>query len=201
MSHKETYAEYAQTFPQMVEELRKRTLHPIGMRYASFIFDNEKAILETAKWFVSRGRYRWAAELLVQGCKLISETEPEKAYLAWATKFYIQQILAKRGTLTKKHWRKVVKSRAKYLDQALQIAESAGVEAKALPELREWRDRVADAVEKAEVSNDYRIAAQLLSRLGGAADLILMGKHDVAYAHLFETITALAALDEGDKNE
>lgn len=37
------------------------------------------------------------------------------------------------------------------------------------------------------------------ARLGDAADLILMGKHDVAYAHLIETITTLAALDEGDK--
>lgn len=199
MSHKETYAEYTQTFPQMVEELRKRTFHPDGTKYASFIFDNEEAILETAKWFASRGRYRWAAELLVQGCKLISEIEPEKAYLAWATKFYVQQILAMRGTLTKKHWRKVMKSRAKYLDQALRIAEGAGVEAKALTELREWRDRVADVVKKAEVSADYRIAAQLLSRLGDAADLILMGRCDVAYAHLVETITTLAALDEGDK--
>lgn len=199
MSHKETYAEYTQTFPLMVEELRKRTFHPDGVKYASFIFDNENAILETAKWFASRGRYRWAAELLVQGRKLISEIEPEKAHLAWATKFYIQQILAMRGTLTKKHWRKVMKSRAKYLDQALRVAEAAGVEAKALTELREWRDRVADVVEKAEVSEDYRIAAQLLSRLGGAADLILMGKCDVAYAHLVETITTLAALDEGDK--
>lgn len=199
MSHKETYAEYAPAFPQMVEELRKRAFHPDGMRYASFIFGNEKAILETAKWFASRGRYRWAAELLVQSCKLISEIEPEKAYLAWATKFYIQQILAMRGTLAKKHWRKVMKSRAKYLDQALRVAEDAGVEAKALTELREWRDRVADVVERAEVSDDYRIAAQLLSRLGDAADLILMGKCDVAYAHLVETITTLAALDEGDR--
>jgi hypothetical protein len=40
---------------------------------------------------------------------------------------------------------------------------------------------------------------QHLTRLGDAADLILMGKCDVAYAHLVETITALAALDEGDK--
>lgn len=199
MSHTETYAEYTQTFPQMVEGLRKRAFHPDGMRYASFIFGNEKAILETAKWFASRGRYRWAAELLVQGCKLISEIEPEKAYLAWATKFYIQQILAMRGTLTKKHWRKVMKSRAKYLDQALQVAEAAGGEAKALTELREWRDRVADVVEKAEVLDDYRIAAQLLSRLGGAADLILIGQCDAAYAHLVGTITTLAALDEGDK--
>lgn len=199
MSHKETYAEYTQTFPQMVEGLRKRTFHPDEMKYASFIFDNEKAILETAKWFASRGGYRWAAELLVQGCKLISEIEPEKAHRAWATKFYIQQILAMRGTLTKKHWRKVMKSRAKYLDQALRVADAAGVEAKALTELREWRDRVADMVEKAEVSDDYRIAAQLLSRLGGAADLILMGKCDVAYAHLVDTIMTLAALDEGDK--
>ena len=199
MSNKETYAEYAQTFPQMVEELRKRTFHPDGARYASFIFDNEKAILEMAEWFASRGRYRWAAELLVQGCKLISEIEPEKAYLAWATKFYIQQILAMRGALTKKLWRKVMKSRAKYLDQALRVAEAAGVEAKALTELREWRDRVADVVEKAEVLDDYRIAAQLLSRLGDAADLILMGKHDVAYAHLIETITTLASLDKEAK--
>lgn len=199
MSHKETYTEYTQTFPRMVEQLRKRAFHPDGARYAPFVFDNEKTILITADWFAARGRYRWAAELLVQSCKLISEIEPEKSHYAWATKFYIQQILAMRGSLAKKHWRKVMKSRAKYLDRALQIADDAGVEAKALAELRKWRDRVADAVDKAEVLDDYRIAAQLLSRLGDAADLILMGKHDVAYAHFVETITTLAALDKGDK--
>ena len=199
MSNKETYAEYTKTFPEMVEQLRKRTFHPDGAKYASFIFGNEAHILETAKWFASRERYRWASDLLTQGCKLISEIVPEKLHRAWATKFYIQQILAMRGRLQKNHWRKVMKLRAKYLDQALWVAEDAGVEAKALTELRNWRDRVADVVKKAEALNDYRIAAQLLSRLGDAADLILMGKHDVAYAHLIETITALAALDEGDK--
>lgn len=199
MSNKETYAEYTKTFPEMVEQLRKRTFHPDGMRHASFIFGNEKVILGTAEWFASRGRYRWAADLLTQSCKLISETVPEKAHRAWATKFYIQQILAMRGRLQKNHWRKVMKLRAKYLDQALWVAEDAGVEAKALTELRNWRDRVADVVKKAEALDDYRIAAQLLSRLGDAADLILMGKCDVAYAHLVETITTLAALDEGDK--
>ena len=199
MSNKETYAEYTKTFPEMVEQLRKRTFHPDGAKYASFIFGNEAHILETAKWFASRERYRWASDLLTQGCKLISEIVPEKLHRAWATKFYIQQILAMRGRLQKNHWRKVMKLRAKYLDQALWVAEDAGVEAKALTELRNWRARVADVVKKAEALNDYRIAAQLLSRLGDAADLILMGKHDVAYAHLIETITALAALDEGDK--
>lgn len=199
MSNKETYAEYTKTFPKMVEQLRKRAFHSDGMRYASFIFDNETVILGTAEWFASRGRYRWAADLLTQSCKLISEIVPEKAHRAWATKFYIQQILAMRGRLQKNHWRKVMKMRAKYLDQALWVAEDAGVEGEALTELRNWRDRVADVVKKAEALDDYRIAAQLLSRLGDAADLILMGKHDVAYAHLIETITALAALDEGDK--
>lgn len=199
MSKKETYAEYTKTFPEMVEQLRKRAFHPDGMRHASFIFGNEAHILETAKWFASRERYRWAADLLTQSCKLISEIVPEKLHRAWATKFYIQQILAMRGCLQKNHWRKVMKLRAKYLDQALWIAEDAGVEAKALTELRNWRDRVADVVKKAKALDDYRIAAQLLSRLGDAADLILMGKCDVAYAHLVETITTLAALDEGDK--
>lgn len=199
MSNKETYAEYTKTFPTMVEQLRKRDFHPDGAKYASFIFGSEAYILETAKWFASRERYRWAADLLTQSCKLISEIVPEKLHRAWATKFYIQQILAMRGCLQKNHWRKVMKLRAKYLDQALWVAEDAGVEAKALTELRNWRDRVADVVKKAEALDDYRIAAQLLSRLGDAADLILMGKCDVAYAHLVETITALATLDEGDK--
>lgn len=199
MSNKKTYAEYTQTFPQAVEQLRKRAFHPNGMRHASFIFDNEKAIIETAKWFASRGRYRWATELLVQSCKLISGIGPEEANWVWATKFYVQQILAMRGALTKKHWRKVVKMRAKCLDRALWIAEDAGIEAKALTELREWRDRAIDAFEKAEALDECRFVAQLLSRLGNAADLILMGKHDVAYAHLVETITTLASLDKGDK--
>ena len=199
MSNKETYADYTKTFPETVEQLRKRTFHPDEMKHASFIFENEKVIVETAKWFASRGRYRWAADLLAQSCKLVSEIVPEKLHRAWATKFYIQQILATRGRLQKKHWRKVMKLRAKYLDRALWIAEDAGVEAKALTKLRTWRDRVADVIKKAEVLDDYRIAAQLLSRLGDAADLILMGKCDVAYAHLVETIAAVAALDEGDK--
>ena len=55
MNHKETYTEYAQTFPQTVEQLRKRAFHPDGARYASFIFGNEKAILVTAEWFAALG--------------------------------------------------------------------------------------------------------------------------------------------------
>ena len=197
MTSKERYIEYTEIFPRTAEELRKRTFRPGSSKCVLFILENEDAILKNAERLAARKKYRLAADLLAQSCKLISEVTLKEHHRAWATKIYIQQILAMRGHLQKNHWRKVMKQRAKYLDRVLWIAEDAGVEAKALTELREWQARVADTVKKAEVLDDYRIAAQLLSRLGDAADLILMGKYDLSYAHLVETITALASVDKG----
>ena len=41
MKHKETYAEYTKTFPQMVEQLRLSETHPDAKIYREFILDNE----------------------------------------------------------------------------------------------------------------------------------------------------------------
>lgn len=200
MSNKETYLEYRETFPRMVAELRDSPVEdPKYLAYAGFVFSNEQRILDMAEWLAARKRFHDASELLVQSCELIGCLTPDKDYQAWAIKFYIVQLLGMRGKLQKKHWRKVTKLRAKYLDQVLDIADNAGLEAPVLPKLREWQGLLNDAVEKAETASEYRIAAGLFSQLRGAADLILIGKKDEAYIHLTKTIVTLASMsNEGD---
>lgn len=200
MTSKETYLEYRETFPRMVAELRETPVEdPKHLPYAGFIFSNEQRILDMAEWLAGRKRFHDASELLVQSCALMECLVPEKAHRAWAVKFYIVQLLAMRGKLQKKHWRKVAKLRAKYLNQVLDIADNAGLEAPVLPKLREWQGLLNDAAEKAETASEYRIAADLFSQLGGAADLVLIGKKDEAYIHLTKTIVTLASMsNEGD---
>lgn len=196
MSNEEIYLEYRETFPRMVAELRDTPAEdPKYLAYAGFIFSNEQRILDMAEWLAGRKRFHNASELLVQSCELIGCLTPDKDYQAWAIKFYIVQLLGMRGKLQKKHWRKATKLRAKYLSQVLDIADNAGLEASVLPKLREWQGLLNDAVETAETAAEYRIAAGLFSQLGGAADLVLIGKNDEAYVHLTKTIVAIASLD------
>lgn len=200
MANKETYLEYRETFPRMVGELRDTPVEdPKYLPYAGFIFSNEQRILDMAEWLAGRKRFHDASELLGQSCSLMECLTPDKDYQAWAIKFYIVQLLSMRGKLQKKHWRKVTKLRAKYLNQVLDIADDAGLEAPVLPKLREWQGLLNDAAEKAETASEYRIAAGLFSQLGDAADLVLIGKKDKAYTHLTKTIVTLASMsNEGD---
>ena len=78
MKHKETYAEYTKTFPQMVEQLRLSETHPDAKIYREFILDNEGRMLKKAAHFTARKQYRFAADLLTQGCKLIRGDKEEK---------------------------------------------------------------------------------------------------------------------------
>lgn len=201
MSHKDVYFEYAKTFRHRIAALRHGATSDRAASYLDFVEANTARILDMAKWLAGRKRYREASELLTQTCALVGSLTEEKIYQAWAIKFYIRQLLAMRGKMQKKHWRKATKQRAKYLSQVLDIADNAGLEASVLPKLREWQGLLSDAVEKAETAAEYRIAADLFSRLGGAADLVLIGKNDEAYAHLTKTIVAIAALDSEESTK
>lgn len=199
MSHKDVYFKYATTFRHRIAALRHGATSDRAASYLDFVEANTERILDMAEWLAGRKRYREASELLTQTCALVGSLTEDKIYQAWAIKFYIQQLLAMKGKLQKKHWRKVTKQRAKYLNQVLDIADNAGLEVPVLPKLREWQALLNDAVETAETASEYRIAADLFSQLGGAADLALIGKKDEAYIHLTKTIVTLASLSkEGD---
>jgi hypothetical protein len=188
MSNKETYAEYTKTFPEMVEQLRQSETHPDAKIYREFILDNEERMLEKAAHFATRKQYRFAADMLTQGCKLITEATPELTYRAWATKFYIEQLLVWRGKLKTKAWKKVIKLRSDYLENVLNIIEESKLDWPVVPKLRKWQALAAQSVEEAEIYDDYRYAANFLAGLGAAADLVMFGKGEEAIARLNETI-------------
>lgn len=188
MKHKETYAEYTKTFPQMVEQLRQSETHPDAKIYREFILDNEERMLKKAAHFAARKQYRFAADLLTQGCKLITEATPELTYRAWGTKLYIEQLLVWRGALKTKAWKKVIKLRIKYLEKVLGIVEVSRLDWPVIPKLQKWQALATQAVEEAETYSDHRYAAIFLAGLCAAADLVMLGRGEEAMARLGETI-------------
>lgn len=199
MNHKETYAEYAKTFPRMMQNFRARPPEVKGREGSvAFLLENEIRIVEKARYFAGRENYRLASEILGASCDLIKNCTPEGVHHAWANLFYVQQLLAWRGRLKKKHWRRVAKLRIRYFNQTLAIIDNTDLDWPVVSELHRWKPTVARMVQEAKSYRDYRLTADFMGRLNSALDAVMLGKGADAKALLEAAIASLPVADDNE---
>lgn len=199
MSHKETYAEYTQTFPRMMQKFRAQPPEVEGCEGSvAFLLENEIRIIEKAGYFAGRENYRMASEILGASCDLIKNCAPDGVHRAWANLFYVRQLLAWRGRLKKKHWRRAAKLRIKYFNQALVIIGDSDLDWPVAPELHQWRPTVERMFQEAKSYRDYRLTADFVGRLNSALDAVMRGKGEDAKALLEAAIASLPVADDDE---
>ena len=199
MSYKEAYAEYTKTFLRRMWAVRANPPAVEGCEDAvDFLLENETRIAEKARYFAERGNYRMASEILGASCELIENCTPEGTHRVWANLFYIRQILAWRGRLRKKHWRKVAKLHVKYLDQALAIVEATDLDWPVVSELRQWQPTAERMLKDAKSYRDYTCAFDFAARLNLALDTVARGRGREAKALLETAIASLPVADDDE---
>lgn len=199
MSHKGTYAEYAKTFPRMMQKFRARPPEVEGCEGSvAFLLENEIRIVEKARYFAGRENYRMASEILGASCDLIKNCTPEGVHRAWANLFYVQQLLAWRGRLKKKHWRRAAKLRIRYFNQTLAIIDNTDLDWPVVSELHRWKPTVARMVQEAKSYRDYRLTADFVGRLNSALDAVMLGKGADSKALLEAAIASLPVADDNE---
>ena len=197
MSNKETYAEYTKTFPRVMLELRANPPKVEDCEdAAAFLLANEIYIIERARYFAERGNYLTASELLKASCELIANIAPDTKHRVWANLFYVRQLLAWRGRLRKKHWRKAARLRIKYLNQALAIIGDTDLDWPVISELRQWAPTAERMVQEAKSYRDYSRAADFTARLNSALDTVMRGRGADAKALLDTAISLLPVEDD-----
>lgn len=199
MSNKKTYAKYTKTFPRMMQDFRANPRKVEGCEDAvKFLLENEIRIVEKARYFAGRGNYRMASEILEAGCELIENCTPEFKHRAWANQFYIQQLIAWRGRLKKKHWRRTAKLRIKYFNQAQAIIGDSDLDWPVASELHRWQPTVERMFQEAKSYRDYRLTADFVARLNSAMDAVMLGKGADANALLEAAIASLPVADDDE---
>lgn len=199
MSHKETYAEYTQTFPRMMQKFRAQPPEVEGCEGSvAFLLENEIRIIEKARYFAGRGNYRMASDILGAGCDLIKNCTYDGVHRDWAILFYVRQLLAWRGRLKKKHWRRAAKLRIKYFNQALAIIGDSDLDWPVASELHRWRPTVERMFQEAKAYRDYRLTADFVARLNSALDAVMLGKGVDAKALLEAAIASLPVADDDE---
>lgn len=199
MSNKEIYAEYTKAFPNMMREFRANPPRVEGCEDSvNFLLENEIRIVEKARYFAERGNYRMASELLGASCELIENCAPEGKHRAWANLFYIQQLVAWRGRLKKKHWRKLAMARVTYLNQALAVVSDSDLDWPVLSELRQWQPTAERLLQEAKSYRDYSHAADFAARLGFALDRVMQGDGVYSKTLLDMAIASLPAEDDDE---
>lgn len=199
MSYKETYAEYTQTFPRMMQKFRAQPPEVEGCEGSvAFLLENEIRIIEKAGYFAGRENYRMASEILGASCDLIKNCAPDGVHRAWANLFYVRQLLDWRGRLKKKHWRRAAKLRIKYLDQGLAIINDTDLDWPVVSELHRWRPTVERMFQEAKSYRDYRLTADFVARLNSALDAVMLGKGSDAKALLEAAIASLPVADDDE---
>lgn len=199
MSNKETYAEYTKTFPCMLQDFRANLPKVEGCEGSVvFLLENETRIIEKARYFAGRGNYRMASEILGASCDLIKNIAPDGAHRAWANLFYVRQLLAWRGRLKKKHWRRAAKLRIEYFNQALAIVADADLDWPVASELHRWQPTVERMFQEAKSHRDYRLTADFAGRLSSALDAVMLGKGSDAKALLETAIASLPVADDDE---
>lgn len=197
MGHKETYAEYAKTFPHMMQEFRACPPEVEGCEGSvAFLLENEIRIIEKARYFAGRGNYRMASEVLGASCDLIKNCAPDGVHCAWANLFYVRQLLAWRGRLKKKHWRRAVKLRIKYLNQGLAIIDDTDLDWPVASALHQWQPTVERMFQEAKSYRDYRLTADFVARLNSALDAVMQGQGEYGKTLLEAAITSLPVADD-----
>jgi len=197
MSHKDAYAEYTKTFPRMMQDFRSNPPKVEGCEGSvAFLLENEIRIIEKARYFAGRENYRMASEILGASCDLIKNCTPDGVHRAWANLFYVQQLLAWRGRLKKKHWRRAAKLRIKYFVQALAIIGDSDLDWPVASELHRWQPTVKRMFQEAKSYRDYRLTADFAGRLNTALDAVMMGKGSDAKALLETAIASLPVSDD-----
>lgn len=199
MSRKGTYAEYTKTFPHMMQKFRAQPPEVEGCEGSvAFLLENEIRIIEKARYFAERGNYRMASEILGASCDLIKNCTPDEVHRAWANLFYVRQLLAWRGRLKKKHWRRVAKLRIKYFSQALAIISDSDLDWPVASELHRWQPTVERMFQEAKSYRDYRLTADFVARLNSALDAVMLGKGPDAKALLEAAIASLPVADDDE---
>lgn len=199
MSHKDAYAEYTKTFPRMMQKFREQPPEVEGCEGSvAFLLENEIRIIEKAGYFAGRENYRMASEILGASCDLIKNCAPDGVHRAWANLFYVRQLLAWRGRLKKKHWRRAAKLRIKYFNQALAIIDDTDLDWPVASELHQWRPTVERMFQEAKSYRDYRLTADFVGRLNSALDAVMRGKGEDAKALLESAIASLPVADDDE---
>ncbi len=199
MSYKETYAEYTQTFPRMMKKFRAQPPEVEGCEGSvAFLIENKIRIIEKAVYFAGRGNYRMASEILGASCDLIKNCTPDGVHRAWATLFYVRQLLAWRGRLKKKHWRRAAKLRIKYFNQGLAIISDSDLDWPVASELHRWQPTVERMFQEAKSYRDYRLTADFVGRLNTALDAVMLGKGEDAKTLLVAAIASLPVADDDE---
>ena len=139
-----------------------------------------------------------ASEILGASCDLIKNCAPDGVHRAWANLFYVRQLLAWRGRLKKKHWRRAAKLRIKYLDQGLAIINDTDLDWPVVSELYRWRPTVERMFQEAKSYRDYRLTADFVARLNSALDAVMLGKGSDAKALLEAAIASLPVADDDE---
>lgn len=199
MSHKGTYAEYTKTFPRMMQDFRANPPKVEGCEGSvAFLLENEIRIIEKARYFAGRENYRMASEILGASCDLIKNCTPDEVHRAWANLFYVRQLIAWRGRLKKKHWRRAAKLRIKYFNQALAIIGDSDLDWPVASELHRWQPTVERMFQEAKSYRDYRLTADFVGRLNSALDAVMLGKGQDAKALLEAAIASLPVADDDE---
>lgn len=199
MSHKGTYAEYTKTFPRMMQDFRTNPPKVEGCEgSASFLLENEIRIIEKARYFAGRENYRMASEILGASCDLIKNCTPEGVHRAWATLFYVRQLIAWRGRLKKKHWRRAAKLRIKYFNQGLAIIGDSDLDWPVASELHRWQPTVERMFQEAKSYRDYRLTADFVGRLNSALDAVMQGQGEYGKTLLEAAIASLPVADDDE---
>ena len=163
MSHEGRYAEYTKTFPRMMQDFRANPPKVEGCEGSvAFLLENEIRIIEKARYFAGRENYRMASEILGASCDLIKNCTPDVVHRAWANLFYVRQLIAWRGRLKKKHWRRAAKLRIKYFNQALAIIGDSDLDWPVASELHRWQPTVERMFQEAKSYRDYRLTADFV---------------------------------------
>lgn len=199
MSHKGTYAEYTKTFPRMMQDFRTNPPKVEGCEGSvSFLLENEIRIIEKAGYFAGRENYRMASEILGASCDLIKNCTPEGVHRAWATLFYVRQLIAWRGRLKKKHWRRAAKLRIKYFNQGLAIIGDSDLDWPVASELHRWQPTVERMFQEAKSYRDYRLTADFVGRLNSALDAVIQGQGKYGKTLLEAAIASLPVADDDE---
>lgn len=199
MSHKGTYAEYTKTFPRMMQDFRTNPPKVEGCEGSvSFLLENEIRIIEKARYFAGRENYRMASEILGASCDLIKNCTPEGVHRAWATLFYVRQLIAWRGRLKKKHWRRAAKLRIKYFNQGLAIIGDSDLDWPVASELHRWQPTVERMFQEAKSYRDYRLTADFVGRLNSALDAVMQGQGEYGKTLLEAAIASLPVADDDE---
>ena len=199
MSHKGTYAEYTKTFPRMMQGLRANPPKVEGCEGSvAFLLENEIRIIEKARYFAGRENYRMASDILGASCDLIKNCTSDGIHRAWANLFYVRQLIAWRGRLKKKHWRRAAKLRIKYFNQALAIIGDSDLDWPVAPELHRWQPTVERMFQEAKSYREYRLTADFAARLNSALDAVMLGKGSDAKALLEAAIASLPVADDDE---